>query len=310
MRLYSIGLGIFTRAISSANPDAQAYFNQGFQMMYAFAKPEAIASFREARRRDPSCAICFWGEAWAYGPYLNGAIAIQAAKDYAKLMGDTGFHALTLVRFGRFDEVEAVRTRPVQGLSAGFWDFAQGYARLRMGDTRAAREYLARVREGATSPARFRFHSAADLLGVVGDILEGELERAAGDLPAAIARFERAVITEDGLTYDEPEPLPFAARHCSAPHCSRPAARPMPSASIAKSSTIIPTTAGRSSACVRRSSPSRSRRPTSTRTSPRAGRGQIPGSAPRASDAHGGVAARSFRWQYLSDRGHTAAIHS
>ena len=213
MRLYSIGLGIFTRAISSANPDAQAYFNQGFQMMYAFAKPEAIASFREARRRDPSCAICFWGEAWAYGPYLNGAIAIQAAKDYAKLMGDTGFHALTLVRFGRFDEVEAVRTRPVQGLSAGFWDFAQGYARLRMGDTRAAREYLARVREGATSPARFRFHSAADLLGVVGDILEGELERAAGDLPAAIARFERAVITEDGLTYDEPEPLPFAARH-------------------------------------------------------------------------------------------------
>lgn len=48
---------------------------------------------------------------------------------------------------------------------------------------------------------------------MVGDILEGELERAAGDLPAAISRFERAVITEDGLTYDEPEPLPFAARH-------------------------------------------------------------------------------------------------
>ena len=44
-------------------------FQAGFQMMYAFAKPEAGRSFREAWKRDPDCAICYWGEAWAIGWY-------------------------------------------------------------------------------------------------------------------------------------------------------------------------------------------------------------------------------------------------
>jgi hypothetical protein len=44
--LYKTGLGPFTRPISSANPEAQAYFDQGFQLMYAFAKLEAARSFR------------------------------------------------------------------------------------------------------------------------------------------------------------------------------------------------------------------------------------------------------------------------
>ena len=38
IRLYSTGLGTFTRPISSKNAEAQAYFNQGFQLMYGFAK--------------------------------------------------------------------------------------------------------------------------------------------------------------------------------------------------------------------------------------------------------------------------------
>ena len=71
--LYKSGLGPFTRPISSKNREAQAFFNQGFQMMYAFAKPEAVRSFREAWKRDPNCAICYWGEAWAWGSYLNCA---------------------------------------------------------------------------------------------------------------------------------------------------------------------------------------------------------------------------------------------
>jgi len=32
-------------------------------------------------------------------------------------------------------------------------------------------------------------------------------------LPGAIAAFEKAVALDDGLMYDEPEPMPFAARH-------------------------------------------------------------------------------------------------
>ena len=48
-------------------------------MMYAFAKPEAIRSFREAWKRDPNCAICYWGEAWAWGSYLNGPMSAEEA---------------------------------------------------------------------------------------------------------------------------------------------------------------------------------------------------------------------------------------
>jgi hypothetical protein len=69
--LYKSALGPFRRPISSQNREAQAFFNQGFQLTYAFAKPEAVRSFREAEMRDPMCAICYWGEAWAWGSDLN-----------------------------------------------------------------------------------------------------------------------------------------------------------------------------------------------------------------------------------------------
>jgi tetratricopeptide (TPR) repeat protein len=423
IEIYKSGLGTFTRPISSANKEAQAFFNQGFQMMYAFAKPEAVRSFREAWKRDPNCAICYWGEAWAWGSYLNapmtaqeaphaytaaqkalslkaqanekeralidamavryvekfdpekrvdqdktyaaamekvaarypddldaatlyadalflleprrgtrdvnspavqrlhrvleqilakdihhpgachlyvhatestvvperaaacaeflgrsipgashinhmpshtwnevgrwgdsvranieawhsdlkarvgegfaiypehnlhmllyaasmdgqGALAVQAGRDYAKLTGNSFYHVLTLVRFGRFDEVLEVKNRPSDELLGGLWDFAQGYAHLRQGAPDFARVYLARVNKAAeTSKAAFRVHSAKNLLGTVAAILDGEILRTGGDLNGAIKAFEKAAELEDSLTYDEPEPLPFAARH-------------------------------------------------------------------------------------------------
>jgi tetratricopeptide (TPR) repeat protein len=99
-------------------------------------------------------------------------------------------------------------------VSGGLWDFAQGYAQLRSGNADFARVYGDRVRKAAdTSKATFRFHTAQHLLGTVAGILDGEIQWAGGDLNAAIASFERAVAIEDELGYDEPEPLPFAARH-------------------------------------------------------------------------------------------------
>jgi tetratricopeptide (TPR) repeat protein len=423
IQIYKTGLGTFTRPISSSNKEAQAYFDQGFQMMYAFAKREAVRSFRESWKRDANCAICYWGEAWAWGSYLNqpmnsleaphayaaiqkalslkdrapakerdlidalarryvekfeapkrveqdrayadamkgladkypddleiltlyadalflleprrgtrdinnnnvkhlhhvleqvlarnvhhpgachlyvhatestvvpgraeacaeflgnsipgashinhmpshtwnevgrwgdsvranlqawhsdlkatvgegfaiypshnlhmllyaasmdgqGAIAMQAGKDYGKLMDSSFYQVLTLVRFGRFDEVLQVTARPGDDVEGGFWDFAQGYAHLREGRIDFANLYLARVKKAADeSKAAFRMHSAKHLLGTVGGILEGEIQRQTGDLNAAIKSFERAAALEDALVYDEPEPLPFAARH-------------------------------------------------------------------------------------------------
>ena len=44
-------------------------------------------------------------------------------------------------------------------------------------------------------------------------ILEGEILWNDGDLKGAIESFEKAAEIEDTMDYDEPEPLPFAARH-------------------------------------------------------------------------------------------------
>src|SRR4026209_862403 len=77
--LYKTGLGSFSRKISSSNAEAQAYFDQGFQLMYSFTKYEAVRSFREAWKRDPQCAICYWGEAWAWGSNLNQVISADDA---------------------------------------------------------------------------------------------------------------------------------------------------------------------------------------------------------------------------------------
>ena len=424
IQLFKVGLGSFSRRISSTSQEAQAFFDQGMQMEFAFDKVDAVRSFRESWKRDPDCAICYWGEAWAWGSYLNapmsaeesplayaatqkamslrekhaspveralieamakryvaqfdpqkrveqdrayadamravadrfsndldvvtfyadalflleprrgtrdvndpnvqrlhkvlegilardikhpgachlyvhatestvvpgkaaacaeflgdsipgashinhmpshtwnelgrwpdairdnvkawhsdqkaaigegfaiypehnlhmllfaasedgqGAVATQAGKDYAKLTGDTIYQVLTLVRFGRFDEVPAITKRPEAPVSGGMWDFAQGYANLRLGQVDFAKVYLGRVLKTAeTSKSTFRFHDARHLLGTVGGILEGEILRKEGDLNGAIASFERAVKLEDELIYDEPEPLPFAARH-------------------------------------------------------------------------------------------------
>ncbi len=425
--IYTKALGTFARPISSTDPNAQAYFDQGFQMMYAFAKIEAVRSFREAWKSDPTCAICYWGEAWAWGSYLNGqireqdaphayaaiqkavdlapqsatpaeqslveamsvryvenydpehrvdqdqayaeamkvvaerypddldavtlygealflleprrgtrdlndprvqrlhgvleqvlsrdithpgachlyvhatestiepgkaeacaeflgssipgashinhmpshtwnevgrwadgvranirawhsdqkaeigegfdiypthnlhmllfaasmdgqgAIAIQAGKDYTTLTNDAIYHTLTLLRFGRFEEILTLDRddrSERNDIAAGLWDFAQGYAHLRTGEADFAKVYLARVRSSAaTSEDVLRFHDAEHILGIVANILEGEIHRAAGETEQAMAAFERSVTLEDELMYDEPEPLPFAARH-------------------------------------------------------------------------------------------------
>ena len=64
-----------------------------------------------------------------------------------------------------------------------------------------------------TSTARFRFHDASQLMGLSAAILEGEILRLDGDLDGAIVLFRRAAELDDQQPYDEPEPIPYAARH-------------------------------------------------------------------------------------------------
>ena len=147
----------------------------------------------------------------------QGAIAIQAARDYGKIVpGGSFYESLSLLRFGRFDEILELDDPPDGTIQRGFWDFARGYAYLRREEPGRASVYLEKVRRGAENApenASFRGHSATDLLGVVAGILEGEILRHEGNNEGAIAVLEAAIEHEDSLRYDEPEPLNFSARH-------------------------------------------------------------------------------------------------
>ena len=64
-------LGSITYKITTANERAQAYFDQGLRLAYAFNHGEAQRAFRMAQKLDPDCAMCFWGEALVLGPNIN-----------------------------------------------------------------------------------------------------------------------------------------------------------------------------------------------------------------------------------------------
>ncbi len=132
----------------------------------------------------------------------QGAIAVQAGKDYSKRTNDSMYQVLTLIRFGRFDEVIEVSKRPEREVNAAAWDFAQGYAKLKLKEADFAKVYLDRMKKTAeTSKQEFRSHPAKRLIGVLTGILEGEIALTAGDLPKAIALFEEAVKLDDELEY-------------------------------------------------------------------------------------------------------------
>ena len=65
------GLGAVAYKITTANDQAQTYFNQGLRLTYAFNHGEAQRAFRKAQKLDPDCAMCFWGEALVLGPNIN-----------------------------------------------------------------------------------------------------------------------------------------------------------------------------------------------------------------------------------------------
>lgn len=56
------GVGNSVLKITTASPEAQAYFNQGLSLFHCFWWNEALRSFQEAARLDSTCAMAYWGE--------------------------------------------------------------------------------------------------------------------------------------------------------------------------------------------------------------------------------------------------------
>ena len=88
-------LGGHRHEITTSSPEAQQYFDQGMRLSYAFNHGEAIRAFKQAIALDASCAMCYWGVAFALGPNINAPItepaateAYQAIEQARKLAGN------------------------------------------------------------------------------------------------------------------------------------------------------------------------------------------------------------------------------
>ena len=65
------GLGDLHHPVTTSNPEAQKFFDQGLRLIYAFNHQEATSSFQRAAELDPRMAMAWWGIAESIGPNYN-----------------------------------------------------------------------------------------------------------------------------------------------------------------------------------------------------------------------------------------------
>lgn len=90
------GFGSDGFPVDAKTPEAQAWFDYGVRLRWAFEHSESVRAFRKARLLDPTCGMCAWSEAWAIGPNLNGgggdpesiATGLRVAREARRLARD------------------------------------------------------------------------------------------------------------------------------------------------------------------------------------------------------------------------------
>jgi tetratricopeptide (TPR) repeat protein len=84
------GLGDIDHPVTTNNPEAQKFFNQGLSYLYGFNHEEAVNSFKQAAKLDPQLAMAYWGVALAMGSNYNvpagGPALLEAYASLQKAM--------------------------------------------------------------------------------------------------------------------------------------------------------------------------------------------------------------------------------
>jgi hypothetical protein len=86
------GFGDLHHPVTTSNPEAQQFFDQGLRLIYAFNHDEAARSFQRAADLDPKMAMAYWGIAEAIGPNYND----PASEDRFKAAHDAIAKAVSL----------------------------------------------------------------------------------------------------------------------------------------------------------------------------------------------------------------------
>ncbi len=122
------GLGTIHHPVSTSNPQAQEFFDQGLNLIYAFNHDEAVRSFQYAAKLDPHLAIAYWGIALALGPNIN--LNVDPKRELAAYQAVQ--HALALSAQASTQErdyITALAKRYSQDTGADLYQLAADYAK-------------------------------------------------------------------------------------------------------------------------------------------------------------------------------------
>ena len=109
------GYGAGGFPITTANPKAQAFFDNGMQLAHAFAHKAAIEAMSEAVRLDATCAMCLWGKAWASGPTINFGKSEDEVAELAEMAHKAADLAKTHVTDRERELIHALQLRYKNG---------------------------------------------------------------------------------------------------------------------------------------------------------------------------------------------------
>ncbi len=90
VKLYP-GFDGYKRRVTTDSDEAQRWIDQGIQLLYGFNHDEAIRSFEKAAEIDPSCAMAWWGSAYARGLHINNP---EMSEEQSKLAYDAAQKAI------------------------------------------------------------------------------------------------------------------------------------------------------------------------------------------------------------------------
>jgi tetratricopeptide (TPR) repeat protein len=133
------GMGSYHRTITTSSAEAQRFFDQGLNLLYAFNPEEAERSFRKATALDPDCGMCRWGLALSLGHNINlppmreRAEAAFTVADKAGVLGDRGTpveRALTQVLTQRYSEYFPTTPEEQHRLDQAYADAMRGVYQL------------------------------------------------------------------------------------------------------------------------------------------------------------------------------------
>jgi tetratricopeptide (TPR) repeat protein len=97
--------------VSTDRPEAQAAFDRGLTMIYAYAPDEAELSFQLAAKLDPSLAMAWWGMALAEGPNINSEPELESTHRAAQALEQAAVLAATHATPEERAYIAALRTR-------------------------------------------------------------------------------------------------------------------------------------------------------------------------------------------------------